>query len=416
MTLASPQQRLTDFLRSLPFSVDELPSEACLVGGAVRDALLQRESRYIDFDFVVPDKAVETAREISHKYRAGFVVLDAERHIARVVFPNGTLDFAQQEGASLEIDLQRRDYCANAIAYHIRRNHLIDPLQGVSDLDNRLLRMVAAKNLADDPLRLLRAYRQAAQLGFSIDGATRLKLREFAPLIKNVAAERVQVELNYLLENPLGDRWLALAHADGVLDYWLPDADGASIEKIEKIQGISLDLSQDYPEFWANTDWATFAKLQCLLSDNLGQAQQTILSLKYSRSELRTVSMAVEMLPDLLAIAAQPMTLREQYFFFLGVKTSFPITAIAALASGLDRAQLEPLLRRYFDPQDQVAHPRPLVTGNDLIQQLEMQPSPQIGTLLTEIQIAHIEGKIHDKNEAISWGRSLLQTLQNNAQ
>lgn len=416
MTLASPQERLTDFLRSLPFSVDELPSEACLVGGAVRDALLQRESQYIDFDFVVPEKAVETAREISHKYRAGFVVLDAERHIARVVFPNGTLDFAQQEGASLEIDLQRRDYCANAIAYHIRRNHLIDPLQGVSDLDNRLLRMVAAENLADDPLRLLRAYRQAAQLGFSIDGATRAKLREFAPLIKNVAAERVQVELNYLLEHPHGDRWLALAQADGVLDYWLPDVDGASVEKIQKIQGISLNLSRDYLEFGMNTDWATFAKLLCLLSENLGQAQQTILSLKYSRSELRTVSMAVEMLPDLLAIAAQPMTLREQYFFFLGVKTSFPITAIAALASGLDRTQLEPLLQRYFDPQDQVAHPQPLVTGNDLIQQLDMQPSPQIGTLLTEIQIARIEGKIHDKNEAISWGRSLLKTLQNNAQ
>ncbi|NJN73173.1 MAG: CCA tRNA nucleotidyltransferase [Limnothrix sp. RL_2_0] len=416
MTLASPQQRLTDFLRSLPFSVDELPSEACLVGGAVRDALLQRESQYIDFDFVVPEKAVETAREISHKYRAGFVVLDAERHIARVVFPNGTLDFAQQEGASLEIDLQRRDYCANAIAYHIRRNHLIDPLQGVSDLDNRLLRMVAAENLADDPLRLLRAYRQAAQLGFSIDGATRTKLREFAPLIKNVAAERVQVELNYLLENPHGDRWLALAQADGVLDYWLPDADVESLEKIQKIQGLSLDLSRDYPEFRMNPDWVTGAKLLCLLSGNLEQAQQVILSLKYSRGVVRAVSLAVEMLPDLLAIAAQPMTLREQYFFFLGVKTSFPIMAIAALASGLDRAKLEPLLQRYFDPKDQVAHPQPLVTGNDLIQQLGMQPSPQIGTLLTEIQIAHIEGKIQAKNEAITWGRSLLQTLPNNPQ
>ena len=97
MALASPQQRLADFLRSLPFSVEELPSDTCLVGGAVRDALLQRQSQYIDFDFVLPERAVETAREISQRYKAGFVVLDPERHIARVVFPQGTLDFAQQE-------------------------------------------------------------------------------------------------------------------------------------------------------------------------------------------------------------------------------------------------------------------------------------------------------------------------------
>ncbi|MGB2925804.1 MAG: CCA tRNA nucleotidyltransferase [Limnothrix sp.] len=413
MVLVSPQQRLMDFLRSLPFSVDELPSEACLVGGAVRDALLQRESQYIDFDFVVPEKAVETAREISSRYRAGFVVLDAERRIARVVFPNGTLDFAQQEGDSLETDLQRRDYCANAIAYHIRRNHLIDPLKGVSDLDNRLLRMVAAENLADDPLRLLRAYRQAAQLGFSIDVGTRAKLREFAPLMKNVAAERVQAELNYLLENPQGDRWLTSAYEDGVLAHWLPDVDQQKVQQLKNVQAIGQELATVYPEFGDRPEWSSAAKLICLLSRDLEQAQQTILKLKYSRNELRTVSQVVEMLPTLLAIAAQPMTLREQYFFFLGIKNSFPVAAIVAIASGLSRAQVEPLLKRYLDPADQVAHPKPLVTGNDLIQQLQMKPSPALGALLTEIQIARIEAKIHDKNDAINWGRSQLKNQQN---
>lgn len=72
MVLDSPKERLAEFLRLLPFSVAELPAEACLVGGAVRDALLQRQSDYIDFDFVVPKKAVETARAIAKKISSGF--------------------------------------------------------------------------------------------------------------------------------------------------------------------------------------------------------------------------------------------------------------------------------------------------------------------------------------------------------
>lgn len=406
MALVSVQQRLGDFLRSLPFSVEELPADTCLVGGAVRDALLQRQSDYIDFDFVVPERAVETARAISQRYRAGFVVLDAERHIARVVFPQGTLDFAQQDGHDLEMDLQRRDYCVNAIAYHIHRQDLIDPLRGVNDLDNRVLRMVAPKNLADDPLRLLRAYRQAAQLGFSIDGATRAKLREFAPLLQHIAAERVQHELNYLLAQGTGDRWLKLAYEDGILDHWLPDITPDGLQRLQSIHQIRQQLAHEFPEFAMNLAWQDLAKLLCLLHQDPQKAEQTILNLKYSRYELRVVSIVLEMLPQLLAIANQPMTLREQYFFFLNIKDNLPIAAIIAQAFGLTTLQLQPLLTRYFDPLDPVAHPVPLVSGKDLITQLDIPPSPELGYLLTELQIAQIEGKIHTKDEAIQWGRS----------
>ncbi|AFY39135.1 Polynucleotide adenylyltransferase region [[Leptolyngbya] sp. PCC 7376] len=411
MVLASPQKRLADFLRSLPFSVEELPSETCLVGGAVRDALLQRQSQYIDFDFVLPERAVETAREISQRYKAGFVVLDPERNIARVVFPQGTLDFAQQEGHSLETDLYRRDYRANAIAYHIRSNHLIDPLKGLNDLDNRVLRMVAAENLVDDPLRLLRAYRQAAQLGFSIDATTRLKLREYAPLIENIAAERVQHELNYLLEHAVGDRWLKAAYEDGILNYWLPTVSQENIVTLQRIQPIWQQLTAKFPAFQEHPLWLYWAKLTCLAGSTPETAQKTILKLKYSRQELRIVVLVAEVLPQLMAIATEPMTLREQYLFFQNIKTHFPVAAIVAQAYGIDSHHLAPLLSRYFDPTDQVAHPKPLLTGKDLIQQLDLQPSPQIGYLLTEIHVAYIEGEIQTKDEAIQWGRSLLETM-----
>lgn len=109
-----------------PFSLEFLPQPAYMVGGAVRDAILGRTRGYLDLDFVIPSKAVKVARAIARHYNAGFVLLDAERQIARVVFPHATADFAQQEGNSLEVDLHRRDFTVNAIAYnpHTQVNHL----------------------------------------------------------------------------------------------------------------------------------------------------------------------------------------------------------------------------------------------------------------------------------------------------
>jgi tRNA nucleotidyltransferase (CCA-adding enzyme) len=103
--------------KNWPFSLDWLPPTAYLVGGIVRDALLGRSADHMDLDFVLPEKAVETARAIARHYSAGFVLLDAERHIARVVFDGATADFAQQVGNTLNEDLHRRDFTVNAMAY-----------------------------------------------------------------------------------------------------------------------------------------------------------------------------------------------------------------------------------------------------------------------------------------------------------
>jgi tRNA nucleotidyltransferase (CCA-adding enzyme) len=144
-----------------PFSLELLPKTAYMVGGAVRDAMLGRTREYLDLDFVLPCDAVKVARKIANHYKAGFVLLDPQRQIARVVFPQATVDFAQQSGESVETDLHRRDFTVNAIAYNPHTQEIIDPLQGRADLERRLLRMISPANLQDDPLRLMRAYRQA---------------------------------------------------------------------------------------------------------------------------------------------------------------------------------------------------------------------------------------------------------------
>ncbi|MCL2933818.1 MAG: CCA tRNA nucleotidyltransferase, partial [Trichodesmium sp. MAG_R03] len=109
-----------------PFDGKMLPQTVYLVGGSVRDALLKRKTEYLDLDFIILEQAVNIARNIASKYQAGFVVLDEERKIARVVFKGATVDFAEIEGNSLEEDLWRRDFTINAIAYNPFTDELID--------------------------------------------------------------------------------------------------------------------------------------------------------------------------------------------------------------------------------------------------------------------------------------------------
>lgn len=405
-------------LENCPFSLDWLPSNTCLVGGAVRDALLDHQKDYLDLDFVLPELAIETAQKIASHYRAGFVILDKQRQIARVVFPEGTVDFALQEGDSIERDLQRRDFTINAIAYDPRSGESIDPLGGLKDLREGILRMVSAKNLQDDPLRLLRAYRQAAQLNFAIEPKTRNTIRSLAPLLGKVAPERIQTELGYLLAIPQGDDWLFCAWEDGVLNVWLKNLSREKLQQVEQVeravQYLEIMLGKEkfrqlIPDSEENLKdkYIQIAKLASLVDSNSEAAEAELKRLKYSRYEVRMVTTALKAIATLETLC-QPMSLRDEYFFFLQVKEVFPLVAILAIAKEIDREILKDPIHHYCDPNALVAHPRPLVTGHDLIESLGIAPSPVVGQLLTELQIAHVEGKIATVDEAIAFARVLV--------
>lgn len=399
-------------LPSLPCDLSLIPIDSYLVGGAVRDALLNRKRDYIDFDFVVATNAIETARNIAKIYRAGFVVLDQERAIARVVFKNATLDFAQQEGETLETDLKRRDFTINAIAYHLHSETIIDPLGGLKDLNKKIIKMISSNNLEDDPLRLLRGYRQASQLNFTIDPDTKSTIKNLAHLIKNIAPERVQTELNYLLKSPNGTSFLREIIKDQLLVTWLKNINFNQLETLIKIDQSTLDLSNQYLELLPllnedQSNWYRLAKLAYLVSDNLITAEQELMSLKYSRAEIKIILNTLKSL-NILQQYDRQLTLREQYFLFLETQTSFPILAVLAQALGISKIIISPLIERYFNVQDPVAHPVNLITGNDLIKELNLQPSPLIKHLLTEAAIGQIEGKIKTKKDALNYVQQLI--------
>ncbi len=406
--------------KSWPFSLEFLPQTAYMVGGAVRDAMLGRTREYLDLDFVLPSHAVKVARKIAAYYKAGFVLLDSERQIARVVFPHATADFAQQEGDSLEIDLHRRDFTVNAIAYNPHTQEIIDPLQGYVDIERRILRMVSPANLEDDPLRLLRGYRQACQLGFTIEPATQTAIRTLAPHINKVAEERVRAELGYMLLESQGTVWLRSAWEDGLLTPFFKSAtkesfiqlaavDTAASVLAETWQQLEVDLRK-YVRSTLKTSLLGVAKLACLVNPEPEAAEVELQELTYSRAEIKAVVTALRLFPQLKAL---PMSWREQYLLFQEAGFVFPAIVVLVVAHGIMVEAIAPLISRYLNPDDLVAHPMALVSGKELIIALNIPASPQIGKLLTEIAVAQIEGKISTAAEAIEFARHLIdQTRQ----
>jgi tRNA nucleotidyltransferase (CCA-adding enzyme) len=413
-----------------PFNLKWLPPFTYLVGGNVRDALLGRHAEYLDLDFVMPSGAVETAQAIAQSHRAGFVLLDAERQIARVVFAAATVDFAQQVGPTLEADLHRRDFTVNAIAYDPWTEQLLDPLQGYADLRQHLIRMVAPENLKEDPLRLLRAYRQAAQLGFHLEPETQVAIRQLSGLLAVIAAERVQSELNYLLSTTRGTPLLDLAWQDGLLKDWLPHTTANSIVRVAQVDQAAIALTHAFPPFgtelvsWVRDqsknaetgrNWLKIAKFACLVSPELRVAEQELWRLKYSRTEVQAVLTLLKFLPQLQQMLRSTEgsdrlagTAREQYFFFQHVGMVFPALAVLAVAMGTTVAEISPLVERFLTPNDPICHPVPLITGRDLMTRLALPAGPRIGQLLLEIQLAQAEGKISTPAAAIDFAKMLL--------
>jgi tRNA nucleotidyltransferase (CCA-adding enzyme) len=407
----------------LPFSLALLPADTYLVGGAVRDALLNRQRYPIDLDLVVPVDAIELARKIAIHTAAGFVILDAERSIARLVFSEITVDFAQQVGGSLESDLQRRDYRMNAIAYHLTTQQLVDPLGGIADLEQRVVRMVAAANLADDPLRLLRGYRQAAQLGFAIDPATEQTMSAMAPLLSRVAAERVFTEIRYLLQSSLSDpRYLAATVEQGLLDSWLPGLRQRAqlLSELEQVGNALQLIDRQYPLLsnslhtnlrpTIHMNGASAALLAALLRPVALHSPQLLQKLTASTAEIKAITTALTHYQQIAQVS--PANLVAQYHLFKAVGTFFPIALLLSLATGQSLGDLGYLIDRYLDPRDRIAHPVPLLNGAELMQALELQPSPLVGKLLQEVQLAQVCNTISTKPEAVNYALTSLKRLR----
>jgi tRNA nucleotidyltransferase (CCA-adding enzyme) len=171
--------------------------------------------------------------------------------------------------------------------------------------------------------------------------------------------------------------------------------------------------------------WLTAAKLASLLPFDPLVAELQLRRLKYSRTEVQGVGTMLRFLPSLCAAPTQSLTdwvwsaqtqvaiadsPRQQYLFFQGVGAAFPAVAVLAIAAGIPFDAVQPLIQRFLTPDDPVAHPTPLLTGQDLMTTLNLPAGPQIGRLLSEIQLARAEGTITTATEALELARDLAES------
>ena len=261
-------EKIEDFVRGLHL-------DAYLVGGAVRDELLGRESK--DADFVVPGvdydglhAALEPHGKVEELEVAGRRVgarLHPRDKQLRLLAPAG-IEFAPPRverstgpgrhdfeivadpELSIEADMGRRDFTVNAIARRLETGEILDPFGGEADLKNGVLRTVRPRSFAEDPLRLVRGLRLVSQLGLEPDAETLAQMRAEAASVALVSGERVgggvgadgMGELSKLLLGAEPARALRLARDTGVLTALLPEFEPAiGFEQSSERQHLPLD-------------------------------------------------------------------------------------------------------------------------------------------------------------------------------
>ena len=178
-----------------------------LVGGVLRDLILNRKKDNPDFDFCLKRSAITFGRVLAKKLKAGFVVLDEEHAACRLVKKiEGkyyTFDFTDFRAPTLEKDLLHRDFTINSLALALSdvfsgqdlNVAIIDPYSGREDLANKIIRVTHKNSFKEDPLRILRAFSFSCMLGFVLSDETKKLVNSDKQKISSVSSERIRDEL-----------------------------------------------------------------------------------------------------------------------------------------------------------------------------------------------------------------------------
>lgn len=204
---------------------------AWLVGGAIRDRALGRET--LDLDVVVDGDPADAARAIARAAgRAACFALSEDFGAWRVSARDSSwqVDVEQLRGGSLEADLALRDFTVNAIAEPLSGGQPIDPLGGFDDLAARRLRLAGPGAFADDPLRVLRLARVSVELALDVEPETLRRARAHAIELASVSPERVFAELRRIVAAPQALRGVQLMHEI--------DATAVVLPELEQLRGV----------------------------------------------------------------------------------------------------------------------------------------------------------------------------------
>lgn len=250
--------------------------EAYVVGGYVRDVLLNRGGK--DIDILVIGDGVAFARTVARTLGIQHVVVFEQFGTAMVPTEDGKIEFvgARKEeyspdsrdpvvsAGTLEDDLRRRDFTVNALAAGLNTGHfgeLHDPLAGRKDMVRKLLRtpLDPAQTFEDDPLRIMRAIRFAAQLEFRVEERTLAAIRDMKERLSIVSQERITDELLKILQSPRPSVGLRLMFDTGVLHLVFPE--------VARMAGVDQRKDHHHKDIFLHT---------CIVVDNIARTTENV--------------------------------------------------------------------------------------------------------------------------------------------
>ncbi len=448
-----------------------------LVGGALRRALLGEAATEVDI--AVPEGAFSLGKAMAGADPGSvFVALDEERGTCRVV-SEVQVDIADLRAPTLAADLRTRDFTVNALAASLhdlveRGSAAVeDSTSGLRDLAERVIKPCGSGVIADDPLRALRGVRLAIHPGWRLDPTAQTAIREAAPRLAEVSAERVREELAAILAEPAAAAGLRLLDR---LDIWpvlLPESSSMkatsqpephrfdvwehSLRSVEAADELLACL--DTLEPWGAELTAHLAealgdgltrrevlKLAALLHDVAkpetksveagrvrffghdvaGAARATLIGRRWRLSRR-----AIHVLERLVAQHLRPMHLasageisrRARYRFFRDLGDEARDLLLLALVdaaavrgdspleiwNGPGGAILRELMRGVGEEAEAAATP-PLLRGEDVMEAFGIPPGPEVGRLLGQAREAQALGLVSSRDEALEHLRRALDS------
>jgi len=441
-------------------------ADGYIVGGSIRDILLGRSPT--DYDVAVPGNPAKFAALVAAKTGGHLVKIGkAGLQILRVVSPQHVVDVAPMHGPTIESDLNQRDFTIDALAYHLSSGELIDPLNGRTDLSLKQVRMVSSNIFRKDPIRLLRAFRIAALLGFSIEAHTAAAVRDGAALIQQSAGERIRAELFTLFEVPQSYPYLIQMADAGLLFAIFPemtalrgcrqnghhthDVFDHTLQSYHHLEGLIREfrMPQSASEIHADAFMAAGAvgMLKCavLLHDIGKPPARTVAAdgsvhfyghaeksadmadsigsrLKFSRRQKQFLDSIIRnhLRPLSLFTARQnnSLTPRGLARFYVKCGGNTPFLLLHALAdiqakkndsTNADfKVFVRDLLQRYFVDFKPIQANPPLITGADLIKKFNLTPSPRFKKILAAVEEARLSQQLTTREEALMLVNDIL--------
>lgn len=446
---------------------DKLENEIYLVGGTVRDYYMGLDST--DRDIIVMDEeAREFALKLAELFEASFVPLDEENKIYRIVLADkiNCIDVTNPVGDSIEKDLMRRDLTINAIAVNIRTGEIIDISGGVTDIRNKCINYVNELNFVDDPLRLLRVYRFQALYGFSLAPETINAVCKYSDLIHKPAVERINYEILKLFSGEYAHIALENMNKTWILEEIFPfvkelkqvppnshhhlDLFHHSIETVKQVQNLYSEASDEVKEHLNRVDFGGFSRLAHLklaaFMHDIGKFSTWTIEEgkhRFIKHDDVGAKMAVKILKDLHCSNKQIdyiSSMIKYHIYPSHVMTSPQITEkimmryvrkmdknsidaiILAQADRLSArgpeitdeiverniTSLNMLLRFYLEARETLKPLPKLLSGNDVMDILNIKPSRKLGEIMEALHEAQVSGDVITREHAVEFVKKLV--------